>query len=121
MGFMVNKMVLEQVFSEYFDFSCQFSFHQLLHTHLSSPSGTGIVGPLVAGVASGLTNQLVNLKLTKCLLLHVAHTSSKCKELNKLVIGYRSIQKWFKNGPEILVISRRVKRMIDRTAIQMLV
>jgi hypothetical protein len=44
---MVNKMALVQVFSEYFSFPwalvqvfseyfsfpCQFSFHQLLHTH----------------------------------------------------------------------------------------
>jgi hypothetical protein len=28
-GFVVDKVVLGQVFSEYFGFSCQFSFHQL--------------------------------------------------------------------------------------------
>jgi hypothetical protein len=32
MGFVVDKMALEQVFSEYFGFSCKFSFHRLLHT-----------------------------------------------------------------------------------------
>jgi hypothetical protein len=33
MGFVVDKVVLEQVFSEYFGFSCQSSFHQILHHH----------------------------------------------------------------------------------------
>jgi hypothetical protein len=32
-GFVVDKVVLEQVFSEYFGFPCQSSFHQLLHPH----------------------------------------------------------------------------------------
>jgi hypothetical protein len=30
-GFVVNKVALGQVFSEYFGFLCQFSFHRLLH------------------------------------------------------------------------------------------
>jgi hypothetical protein len=37
--FVVDKMALGQVFSEYFGFPCQSSFHQLLkknHSHLSS-------------------------------------------------------------------------------------
>jgi hypothetical protein len=29
----VDKVALGQVFSEYFGFPCQSSFHQLLHTH----------------------------------------------------------------------------------------
>jgi hypothetical protein len=45
-------MALGQVFSEYFGFPCQFSFHQLLHTHPSS--GAGIMGQLVADVPNGL-------------------------------------------------------------------
>jgi hypothetical protein len=32
-GFVVDKMTLGQVFSEYFGFPCQSSFHQLLHNH----------------------------------------------------------------------------------------
>jgi hypothetical protein len=32
-GFVVDKVALEQVFSEYFGFPCQSSFHQLLHNH----------------------------------------------------------------------------------------
>jgi hypothetical protein len=31
--FVVDKMTLGQVFSEYFGFSCQSLFHQLLHNH----------------------------------------------------------------------------------------
>jgi hypothetical protein len=30
---LVTVMVLEELFSEYFGFPCQFSFHRLLHTH----------------------------------------------------------------------------------------
>jgi hypothetical protein len=50
---MVEKVALGQVFSEYFDFPCQFSFHRLLHTHLSS--GIGTMGQTVADVLSGLS------------------------------------------------------------------
>jgi hypothetical protein len=32
-GFLVDKAALGQVFSEYFDFPCQSSFHQFLHHH----------------------------------------------------------------------------------------
>jgi hypothetical protein len=41
-GFVVHRVALGQVFSEYFGFPCQSSFHQLLHDqhHLSSGAGT---------------------------------------------------------------------------------
>jgi hypothetical protein len=32
-GFVVDKVALGQVFSENFDFPCQFSFHQILDHH----------------------------------------------------------------------------------------
>jgi hypothetical protein len=32
-GFVVDKVALEQVFSEYFGFPCQSSFHQIIHHH----------------------------------------------------------------------------------------
>jgi hypothetical protein len=32
-GFVVDKMALGQIFSEYFGFPCQSSFHQLLHNN----------------------------------------------------------------------------------------
>jgi hypothetical protein len=44
-GFMVDNVALEYVFSEYVGFPCQFSFHRLLHIHhhLSSGAGTSLV------------------------------------------------------------------------------
>jgi hypothetical protein len=42
-GFVVYKVALRQVFSEYFGFPCQFSFRRLLHTHHLS-SGAGAIG-----------------------------------------------------------------------------
>jgi hypothetical protein len=51
--FAVDKVALGQVFSKYFGFPCQFSFHQMLDTHLSS--GAGTIGQLVADVPSGLS------------------------------------------------------------------
>jgi hypothetical protein len=53
-GFVVDKVALGQVFSEYFGFPCQFSFHRLLHTHHLS-SGAGTIGQVVADVPSGLS------------------------------------------------------------------
>jgi hypothetical protein len=38
-GFVVDKMALGQVFSEYFGFPCQSSFHHLLHNHPHQSSG----------------------------------------------------------------------------------
>jgi hypothetical protein len=42
MGFVVDKVALGQIFSEYFGFPCQYLFHQLLHNlyHL----GAGTIG-----------------------------------------------------------------------------
>jgi hypothetical protein len=53
-GFMVHKVTLRQVFSEYFCFACQFSFHLLLHIHRVS-SGDGIIRQLWADALSGLS------------------------------------------------------------------
>jgi hypothetical protein len=52
-GFVVDKAALGQVFSEYYGFPCQFSFHQLFHTHLSP--GAGTLGQMAADVPSGLS------------------------------------------------------------------
>jgi hypothetical protein len=54
MGFVMNKVALGLVFFEYFGFTCQFSFHRLLHTDYLS-SGAGTIGRLVADVPSGLS------------------------------------------------------------------
>jgi hypothetical protein len=42
-GFVVNKVALGHVYSEYFGFPCQSSFHQLLHNHHRS-YGAGTIG-----------------------------------------------------------------------------
>jgi hypothetical protein len=48
--FLVDKVALGQVFSEYFGFPCQFSFHRLLHIHHHLSTGAGIIGQLVTDV-----------------------------------------------------------------------
>jgi hypothetical protein len=52
-GFVVDKVPLGQVSSEYFGFPCQFSFHQMLRIHVSS--GAGTIGQLLTDVPSGLS------------------------------------------------------------------
>jgi hypothetical protein len=54
-GFVVDKLVPELVFSENYGFSCLLSFHRMLSYVLPS-SGAGKMGPLVAGVPSGPTS-----------------------------------------------------------------
>jgi hypothetical protein len=44
-GFVVDKVTLGQVFSD-FGFPCQYSFHQLLHNHHHLSSGAGTIGQL---------------------------------------------------------------------------
>jgi hypothetical protein len=53
-GFVVDEVALGQVFSEYFDLSCQFSFHRLFNTHDLS-TGAGRIEQLVADVPSELS------------------------------------------------------------------
>jgi hypothetical protein len=43
-GFVVDKVALGQVFSEYFGFPCHSSFHQLLHNHPQLSSGAFTTG-----------------------------------------------------------------------------
>jgi hypothetical protein len=54
-AFVVYKVTLGQVFSEYFDFPCQFSFHRLHHTHNHALSGADTIGEIVAGAPSRLS------------------------------------------------------------------
>jgi hypothetical protein len=48
MGFVVDKVELGQVSSEYSSFPCQLSFHRLLHIHHHLSSGAVTIGQLVA-------------------------------------------------------------------------
>jgi hypothetical protein len=50
-GFVVDKVALGQVFSEYFGFPCQSSFHQIMHLH--NHLGHVTLGQSVAEVPSG--------------------------------------------------------------------
>jgi hypothetical protein len=55
-GFVVDKVELGQVFSQYFGFPCQFEFHQLLHNHHHHlSSGAGTIDETVAAVPCGLS------------------------------------------------------------------
>jgi hypothetical protein len=49
-GFVVDKVALEQVSSEFFNFHCKFSFHQLLHTHHHLLTGAGTIDQVADGV-----------------------------------------------------------------------
>jgi hypothetical protein len=60
----VNKAEPGQVFSEYFGFPCQFTFHRLLHTHHLS-SGAGTRAQLLADVPSELSLTHPQKKLKK--------------------------------------------------------
>jgi hypothetical protein len=51
----VDKVEMGQVFSEYFGFPCQFSFHPLLHIHHHLSSGAGTIDQLMADVPNGLS------------------------------------------------------------------
>jgi hypothetical protein len=53
-GFVVDKVALGQVFSDYFSSPCQLSFHRLLHIHHLS-SGAGTISQLLAEVPRGLS------------------------------------------------------------------
>jgi hypothetical protein len=51
LGFVVDKLELGQVLSEYFGFLCN-SFHLQLHNHHPS-SGAGTIGQILADLPSG--------------------------------------------------------------------
>jgi hypothetical protein len=73
MGFVMDKVELVQIASEYFGFPSQFSFHQMLHTHLSSVART--IGQLVADVRSGLRlTPLHETKKKNCVLQSGPHS-----------------------------------------------
>jgi hypothetical protein len=63
-GFVVDEVALRQVFSEYFGFPCQFSFHQLLHNHHYLSSGTGTIGQLVTDSVSPHPKKLITFQKT---------------------------------------------------------
>jgi hypothetical protein len=53
-----------QASSDYFGFSCQVSFHRLLHIHRHLSSGTGIISQTVVNVPTGLSLNLPQETIT---------------------------------------------------------
>jgi hypothetical protein len=73
-GFVVDKMALRQVFSEYFGFPCQSSFHQLLHNHPH---------PDVAAVPGDVSPTPLKKKYMKTKeTVNVANTDTELNEQN---------------------------------------
>jgi hypothetical protein len=54
-GFIVDKLALGQVSSEYCSLPCQFSYHRLLRTYHHLSSGTDTIGQVETDVPSGLS------------------------------------------------------------------
>jgi hypothetical protein len=54
-GFVVDKVALVQVYSEYSSFPCQLLIHCLLHTHHHLSSGAVTVGQTAADAPSELS------------------------------------------------------------------
>jgi hypothetical protein len=86
-GFVLDKMTMGQVFSEYFGVPCQLSFHRLLHTHHLS-SGAGTIGQLVADIPSGLslTPPQETKKKKKTKKKSTTNSSERMKTEQRLVV-----------------------------------
>jgi hypothetical protein len=69
-GFVVDKVALGRIFSEYFGFPCQSSIHQILHHH--NHPGQATIGQLVAAVPSGPSWTPPPTKRKECVLFHCA-------------------------------------------------
>jgi hypothetical protein len=66
-GSVVDRVAPGQLFSEYFDFPCQFIFYQLLHAH--HQSGAGKIGQILADIPSGLSHQPHETKRIKFFII----------------------------------------------------
>jgi hypothetical protein len=66
-GFVVDKVALGQVFSEYFGFPCQSSVHQLLHNH-PHLSGAGTVGQKLPQY-KGLSPTILAIKIMVIMMM----------------------------------------------------
>jgi hypothetical protein len=67
--FVVDKVAMGQVFSEYFGFYCQFSFHKLLHIHVSS--GAGTISQSETDITSGLSLTPIQEKTGKLMVIQL--------------------------------------------------
>jgi hypothetical protein len=99
-GFVVDKVALGQVFSENVGFPCQFSFHQMFHTHLST--GAGAIGQLVANVPSGLslTPPHKTKKIEYILIIIYLRAQRSYSEYMMIYDGEYETCRWHVNGRE---------------------
>jgi hypothetical protein len=77
-GFVVEKVALGQVFSKYFGFPCQSSFHHLLHNHPHLSSGAGTIGqtwPQYKGLGPNPLAIIIEKKTAPCLFLRSLFSS----------------------------------------------
>jgi hypothetical protein len=65
MGFVVDKEALGQVFSEYFCFPCQSSFHQILHPH-NHPGQVQLVADVPSGPSWVQPPTIIIKKINYC-------------------------------------------------------
>jgi uncharacterized membrane protein YkoI len=92
-GFVVDKVSLGQVCSEYFGFPCQSSFHQLLHNHYHLSSGADAIGQTAADIPSGLSltpQRETKKKAVNTKRIHknkVVYTKLLAKAFYKVYIG----------------------------------
>jgi hypothetical protein len=70
-GFVVDKVTVGQIFSEYFSFSCQ-KFHRLVHIY--PHPGAGTISEIVADVPRGLSPTLAQEELMAVYKIHLSET-----------------------------------------------
>jgi hypothetical protein len=95
-GFVVDKVELRQVFSKYFGFPCQFSFHLLLYTHHHLSSGAGKIGSstwtkshpnkINKQIITIPTREILSVKITTYFIPEINKNSTKfCVEEDTLI------------------------------------
>jgi hypothetical protein len=92
-GFVVDKVALGQVSSEYFGFPYKSSFLILLHTYHHLSSGAGTIDRLVADVPSGLKSHPITRKQTK-----LKKTTETVKEITQAQKCTWNMRKAFSKG-----------------------
>jgi hypothetical protein len=99
--FVVDKVALGQVFSEYFGFPCQSSFHQILHPHNHPGQVRLASGRRAKWTQFGLhPPPCVNLKkkhwmVTLTMLVVLIHSQRDNNVAFFYLMGFTSVTLWF--------------------------